>query len=71
MQYIIIISLSYNIGKIYLPVVGLGLSVVVGKDSETEIEYIRYEYVYHFCIFKKRKFVLLYNNICIYRKPRF
>ena len=40
----IIVSLSYNIGKIYLPAVGLGLSVVVAAgDSEAEIEYTKYE----------------------------
>ena len=44
MKYIIIVSLSYNIGKIYLPAVGLGLSVVVVVgDSKAEIEYIKYE----------------------------
>ena len=41
--YIIIISRSYNIGKTYLPVVGLGLSVVVVGESEAKIEYIEYE----------------------------
>ena len=42
--FIIIISLLYNIGKIYLPAVGLGLSVVVAVgNSKAEIEYIKYE----------------------------
>ena len=40
---IIIISLLYDIGKIYLPVVGLVLSVVVVGESEAKIEYIEYE----------------------------
>ena len=61
MQYIIIISLSYNIGKIYLPVVGLGRSVVVVVDLKPEIEYIIYEYVNHFCILKNISVNFLYG----------
>ena len=41
--FLIIVSLSYNIGKIYLPAVGLGLSVVEVGDSEAEIKYIKHE----------------------------
>ena len=44
MKCIIIISLLYNIGKIYLPAVGLGLSVVAAVgDPLAEFEYIKYE----------------------------
>ena len=39
--------------KTYLPAVGLGLSVAVIGDSEAEIEYMKYEEVYHFYIKKE------------------
>ena len=57
----------------YLPAVGLGLSVAVIGDSEAEIEYMKYEEVYHFYIKKETNFnmPIIYENIFIYQKPRF
>lgn len=62
--------------KTYLPAVGLGLSVAVIGDSEAEIEYMKYEEVYHFYIKKETKLtvcnmLIIYENIFIYQKPRF
>ena len=58
--------------KTYLPAVGLGLSVAVIGDSEAEIEYMKYEEVYHFYIKKETNYMLIiYENIFIYQKPRF
>ena len=54
----------------YLPAVGFGLSVAVIGDSEAEIEYMKYEEVYHFYI-KKENMLIIYENIFIYQKPRF
>ena len=41
--YVNIVFFKYNIEKLYLPVVGLGVSVVVLGDSKAEIVYIKYE----------------------------